>query len=257
MAKNDILYFHTGVRKDHKVVALLDGDIVAVKSAAVFDAHDGYEESYLHMLVRKTVNDWVKACGADDFVVCMSKGRSFRYDAYPKYKSNRTQPKPRGTDEAKQYLRDAYPTYEHDTLEADDVMGILGTEPQDKEIRVIVSTDKDMLQIPSWQFNPDRDRWPHKPDMDACHKFLAYQTTCGDPGDGYPGIPGFGIARFKKWWKNGETQVSLEVFLDNGLTLKDWTAQYDCAKMLLWNDRPEDFLKDTSKTPVTDDECPF
>lgn len=240
MAEHDFL--HTGVRNSQKVVALLDGDIVAVRSAAIFDSNDGHELSHLHMLVRKTISDWVDKLGADEYRICLSKGRCFRYDAYPQYKSNRTQPKPRGTDEAKEYLRNAYPIWEYDTLEADDVMGILATEPQEEEVRVIVSTDKDMLQIPAWQFNPDKDRWPHKPSVGAADTFLAYQWTCGDSGDGYPGIPGFGVARFKKEvWADALEAGAYDAFVRRNIPDKDVEAQRTCAAILRWHERPKDW----------------
>lgn len=242
MAEYDFLY--TGVSKKHKVTCLLDGDIVAVRSAAIFESQDGHEMSHLKMLVHKTINDWVSSCGADGFKMCLSLGRSFRYDAYPEYKSNRKQPKPRGTDEAKQYLRDKYPIWEYDTLEADDVMGIMATEPQDEEIRVIVSTDKDMLQIPAWQFNPDRDRWPHKPHPEVAEMFLKYQWTCGDSGDGYTGIPKFGVSRFKKAMQEDPDTLVIDLYEKN-LLGDDKYALYDsqevCAKILQWDNRPKDW----------------
>jgi DNA polymerase-1 len=248
---SDADLFHTGVRKDHSVTALLDGDIIAVRSAAIFDSKDGYEEDFLYALVRKTIYEWVKGCNADDYRICMSKGRCFRYDAYLAYKSNRKAPKPRGTEEAKQYLWDNYDCLSHEGLEADDVMGILATEPQDDEIRVIVSTDKDMLQIPAWQFNPDKDRWPHKPDEEACRKFLYYQWTCGDPGDGYPGIPGFGVAKFQKWYSKFCGVKGL--YEEHGLDYPYYDSQGECAKILQWEDRPKSFLQ--SDLPTED--CPF
>lgn len=244
MAKTD--QFHTGVPKSMPTVGLLDGDIVAVRSAAIFDSQDGCEEDHLHMLIRKTVRDWVSGAGTDDYRVCMSLGRSFRYDAYPAYKSNRTQPRPRGTEEAREYLRNAYPICEYDTLEADDVMGIMATEPQDKEARVIISTDKDMLQIPAWQYNPDKDRWPHKPTREDCWKFLCYQWTCGDPGDGYPGIPGFGVAKFNKWWDKLSTErfwepIGLKDIRDLFGDEDAMHSQEMCCRICQWEHRPDDW----------------
>lgn len=233
MAKHD--NYHHGVRKDHRVVGLLDGDIVAVRSAAIFQAQDGFEEDHLYALVRKTLRDWTTLC--DDFVVCMSLGKSFRYEAYPEYKSNRTQEKPRGTDEAKAYLRDGFPIREYGGLEADDIMGIMATEPQDHEVRIIVSTDKDMLQIPAWQYNPDKDRFPHKPTVEQADAFLDLQMHCGDPGDGYPGVPGIGIAKYEKWLQKSDGCL----FEEKGLSLEYRESMRVCAEILRWDSRPKDW----------------
>lgn len=224
------------VTKGENVIALLDGDIVAVRSAAIFDAKDGHEEDLLYAIVRKIIREWTLAASADDFRICMSLGKSFRYEAYPQYKSNRKAPKPRGTDEAKEYLRENYTCLEYATLEADDIMGILATEPETPETRIIVSTDKDMLQLPAWQVNPDKDRFPHRPSDDDTHRMLMYQWTCGDPGDGYPGIPKFGESRFNKWYSRHSPVFHL--YEQWGQTLEHCVAMRKCAKLLQWEERP-------------------
>lgn len=241
MAKHDFLY--KGVRKDAEVVALLDGDIIAVKAAAVFDAQDGHEEEHLELIIRMILRQWVRACGVYEYRICMSLGKSFRYNAYPEYKSNRTGILPRGAAEAKEYLRKTYNVLEYDSLEADDVMGILATEPQCAEVRLIVSTDKDMLQIPAWQFNPDKDRWPHKPSSLDAFNFLCYQWLCGDTGDGYKGIPGYGVSRFRSalescFGEMDEFAVSL-IYASKQQTDEYMMSQFKCASILQWANRPE------------------
>jgi 5'-3' exonuclease len=167
----------------------------------------------------------------------MSLGKSFRYGPYPQYKSNRTQEKPRGTDEAKAYLRAHYRILEYEGLEADDCMGISATEPQDETVRIIISTDKDMLQIPGWQFNPDKDRFPHKPTVEQADAFLDFQVCCGDPGDGYPGVPGVGIAKYRKWVQ----AYGGCLFEKNGLSPEYKESMVACAKILRWEDKPHDW----------------
>ena len=251
MAKkpSDADYFYNGPDKRKPFLSLLDGDIIAVKSAAIFCSQSGVEEEELYAIVRKTVQEWASISQCDDYRICMSLGRCFRYEAYPQYKSNRKGEKPRGTDEAKAYLRSAWPCLEYNGLEADDVMGIYATEPDTEQVRVIVSTDKDMLQIPCWQVNPDKDRFPYLRGKEEAHKFLWYQWTCGDPGDGYPGIPGYGLAKFKKWWPDGGNIYSL--FSQHGQDDSYCTAMRSCARILQWEDRPEGFppLHTLQETP--------
>ena len=179
-----------------RVVALIDGDIIAVRAAAVNDGGDPDDiAGTIHHLVR----DWTEKAHADTCKVFVSEGKSFRYDAYPDYKSNRKdKPKPAGTDWAKEYMLDQWKQeVSNPKYEADDRMGLYATEETD-EVRIIVSTDKDMRQVPAWQVSPDHHRFPWKPTMPECNRMRAMQTLCGDSVDGYPGIKGFGPAAFEK-----------------------------------------------------------
>ena len=57
----------------------------------------------------------------------------------------------------KEYLAENYTTFQRPQLEADDVMGILATRKQKEPTRfIIISTDKDLKQIPSHHYNPDK-----------------------------------------------------------------------------------------------------
>lgn len=242
------------VKQTDKVVALLDGDIIAVRSAAIFTAQGGWEEDHLHLVINKTIREWVTGSQADDYRICMSKGRSFRYEAYPQYKSNRKAEKPRGTDEAKAYLR-RWDCLEWDGLEADDILGIFSTDPTTEDVRIVVSTDKDMLQLPVYQYNPDKDRFPHKPTLEEANKALMLQWSCGDPGDGYPGIPKFGPSRFEKWYTQGAPIFYL--YEQHGQTKEHCEAMGKCARLLRWEDKPEGLTWETPKPEANTDDTPF
>jgi 5'-3' exonuclease len=229
-----------------RVVALIDGDIIAVRAAAVNDGGDPDDiAGTIHHLVR----DWTEKAHADTCKVFVSEGKSFRYDAYPDYKSNRKdKPKPAGTDWAKEYMLDQWKQeVPNSKYEADDRMGLYATEETD-EVRIIVSTDKDMRQVPAWQVSPDHHRFPWKPTLPECHRMRAMQTLCGDSVDGYPGIKGFGPAAFEKmvrnWeenygWVNGWDEWS-EIILAEYAT-KDLPSktQLHCATILHHQLEPE------------------
>lgn len=226
-----------------RVVALIDGDIIAVRAAAVNDGGDPDDiAGTIHHLVR----EWTEAAHADTCKVFVSEGRSFRYDAYPDYKSNRKdKPKPAGTDWAKEYMLDQWKQeVSNPKYEADDRMGLYATEETD-EVRIIVSTDKDMRQVPAWQVSPDHHRFPWKPTLPECHRMRAMQTLCGDSVDGYPGIKGFGPATFEKmvstWeeedgWVDGWTNVWKEwaMLIDDEYLPRslDPNPQLHCATIL-------------------------
>lgn len=80
-------------------------------------------------------------------------------------------------------------------VEADDCMSIEATK--DPEGTVIVTTDKDLLQVPGNHFNwvkGESTRQSRK-DADFC---LAAQLLTGDATDNVPGLPGIGPVAAKK-----------------------------------------------------------
>lgn len=193
------------VRKNQRVTALLDGDILAVRAAAVNQGGDPMDIiETLHYLIQ----DWTQKAHADTCKVFVSEGKCFRYQSYEPYKANRKdKPKPRGTDGAKEYLLETYAQEVSNPLyEADDRMGLYATEDQDDEVRIIVSSDKDMKQVPAYQMCPDKCRFPWKPDWEYINRWRAEQILRGDPVDGYPGLKirddvhQFGEKAFQNWW---------------------------------------------------------
>lgn len=132
---------------------------------------------------------------SDDLIICLSDElNNFRKGIYPAYKSHRkATERPVHLYDMKDWLAAEYPTQLWQNLEADDVMGILSTEPHDGE-RVIVSEDKDMQTIPGLLFNPRKDKKVRKITLLEADRFLMWQTLCGDATDGYPGCPGVGPA---------------------------------------------------------------
>jgi DNA polymerase-1 len=80
-------------------------------------------------------------------------------------------------------------------LEADDVLGILATEPTNEE-RIIVSIDKDLLQIPG---KVSRDGKTYEEiSEDEANYWHMMQTLTGDSTDGYSGCPRVGVKTAQK-----------------------------------------------------------
>ena len=241
-----------------RVVGILDGDIIAVRAAAVNDGGDPDDiAGTIHHLVR----EWTEMAHADTCKVFITEGRCFRYDAYPDYKANRkNKPKPAGTDWAREYILDHWDQeVSNPKYEADDRMGLYATEETD-EVRIIVSTDKDMRQIPAWQMSPDHHRFPWKPDKVFINAWRAEQILTGDTVDGYPGlklspqVKRFGPAMFQKavdayidWdeanhldyrWSGWE-EFCKEAYWDKDLTTEDYLSQLHCATILHHQLEPE------------------
>jgi 5'-3' exonuclease len=96
--------------------------------------------------VERAVERLMKRFDTTDVLMCVSEGRNFRYDVDPTYKANRKGTrKPVAYAEVLKRARDAWPSFSHDGIEADDIMGIFGSRDPNT---VICSMDKDMKTIP-------------------------------------------------------------------------------------------------------------
>lgn len=214
---------------------LIDGDIIAFIAASA--CQDTVEDSfgYVYPFANKTkgqvlvdnilfsLEQGLRLPGEDvsKTVVLSDPEDNWRKQLDPTYKGNRdpTQ-KPLLLGHLKQYLRDTYGAFHWPSLEADDVLGILGTQPvpmvrEESDIEgnlvaisepvrlIIVGRDKDFRQIPGLHH-----QWK---DLDSKGKMRVrevspweatrwhlIQTLAGDPIDGYPGCPGLGVERATK-----------------------------------------------------------
>lgn len=180
---------------------LIDADIVAYRASAgtqkSYDWGDGEtsvvaSEEEARRFARDTIDQLMEELKADDLVVCLSDDfNNFRKGVDPTYKSARaTVERPVHLYGIKDWLYDRYPCDRRRYLEADDVMGILSTEPHQGD-RIIVSADKDMMTIPGLLYRPQGGE-VQQISLEQADKFHLYQTLIGDSTDGYKGCPGVG-----------------------------------------------------------------
>jgi DNA polymerase-1 len=188
-------------------VALIDGDIVAYKASfgneAMLDLGDGVinisadlpaaEETADHMI--EAIKDKLSA---KKIIVALSdRSRNFRKEIYSDYKATRDyRRKPVALAHLNSYLAKKYGVKIHDGLEADDVLGILCTHPKKfaGQKPIIVTIDKDLLQIPGRHYNPDKDLKRMVSLSDGDMQFYT-QVLTGDSVDNFPGCPGIGPKR--------------------------------------------------------------
>jgi DNA polymerase-1 len=259
---------------------LIDADIVAYQSSAStekkydwgdtggavkatnLDAAKRSAEEEIAYLIRKLK--------ADDVIICLSDDvHNFREQVWSGYKQNRVSAeRPEHLYDIKEWLAEDYVTDIRPYMEADDVMGILSTEPHEGE-RIIVSQDKDMQTIPGLLFNPSKDKKVRKITPEFAERFMLWQALTGDQTDGYKGCPGCGptmankvldedmvfvgaFHEFKRGKRKGETEVrwSLEpnegvgdvwsrivsVYERFGLSEKDAIQQVNLARILKHSD---------------------
>lgn len=128
--------------------------------------------------------------GAEDMVVTMSGSSNFRKTVEPTYKWGRKKTrKPVGYKALVEWVADTFNSITVDQLEADDVMGIMGSMPGTNAI--IVSDDKDMMTIPGRLYRPMSGEFHITTEAQADAFFLK-QVLMGDATDGYSGCPKIG-----------------------------------------------------------------
>lgn len=192
---------------------LLDADLLAYKATAanqrVYDWNgDGNKSVAADMApairqAEEAIEKFADKLKADEVLVCLSDDfNSFRKDRVdPTYKAVRANvERPELLYDLKDHLAETYDFIRWTALEADDVMGIIATDPSRTDERIIVSADKDMMTVPGKLYRPPihlKGRLIRKgmlldiTPLEAT-RFHFWQTIVGDSTDGFPGAYGVG-----------------------------------------------------------------
>jgi DNA polymerase-1 len=160
-----------------KRVLLIDGDILLYKIALNNEVETDWGDGL-----------WTLGSNlqADDYVIALTDSNNFRKDVLPSYKSNRKDKrKPLTLKALREYVIEKHNGVVWKNLEADDVMGIMATEPTDEE-RIVVSIDKDLRTVPC-KLSQDAMTVEQIPHRMADYWFMI-QTLTGDKVDGYDGM---------------------------------------------------------------------
>lgn len=222
---------------------LIDADIVAYRSSAgtqrSYDWNGDGVKSIAADLdeataeAERSINRLIDHLQPDEVIVCLSDDfSSFRKDRIdPTYKGVRASvERPEFLYEVKDWLRSQYTTEERTALEADDVLGILATDPNRTDERIIVSMDKDLMTIPGQLYRPQEQVSGRKAKIrqitpEDAARYHLYQTLIGDTTDGYPGLPGTGPAMAELILNGGlwgQVERTLKSGPRKGLVLKEW-----------------------------------
>jgi DNA polymerase-1 len=189
---------------------LVDGDIFIYKAAFTSETvvqfdDDNWVSNADEGEARQTFDAMIYALAerlkSDRIVLCLSDpAANWRKALYPAYKQQRTKTRrPILLKPLREYAAGItsigklpVKVYARPTLEADDVLGILATHPTlVPGKKCICSIDKDLLQIPGWHHNVDKNE-TKKVEEYAGDIWHLTQTLVGDVVDNYPGCPGIG-----------------------------------------------------------------
>lgn len=224
---------------------LIDADLIAYRASAAlqqtFDWNgDGSCVSVNGRLpeakaeAQRIVEWFMDDLKADDIVICLSDDvQNFRKKIDPTYKLSRgNTERPVHLYDLKEWMGSKWPSRLVPTLEADDVMGIMSTEPHVGE-RVIVSSDKDMKTIPGLLCCPDYAN--HRLKVQAiseeeADRFHLWQTIVGDICDGYPGCPKAGpvmATAVLDGMMVRQTEKTFKAGPRKGETIPQWIAHHE------------------------------
>ena len=170
---------------------------------------------------------------------CPSK-RYFRHDLWPDYKAHRSgRVAPTHLKFVREYVKSNYTTKHRPGLEADDILGIMADLYRDKFDFCIVSSDKDLDQIPGLHYNPSKQDSTYIVTEEYAKTWHMTQTLIGDSADNYPGCKGIGPVKARAIVEGGWPAV-FKAFKAAGLTKKYAMIQARIARILRasdWNDK--------------------
>jgi len=223
---------------------LIDADILLHLTTAVterdIDWGDGMstihaDHKEMQVMAKRELNKIIEGVDIKNpkVILCFSGDQNFRKALYPDYKANRTGRKPVGYAVLKKWLMENYMYKSVHGLEADDLMSIMQTSGKYGKT-VIVSDDKDMLQVPGKIYRPRTKELLEVSVSDGIRHHMI-QTLTGDKADNYPGCPGVGPKTAEDildgdplaWWS-----AVVEAYTKRGLTEADALLQARVAKIL-------------------------
>jgi hypothetical protein len=190
---------------------IIDGDIIAYRSAAGTEgSHPDDTIDKVDTLMNFIVAETVVFPTSSNLECYLTGKGNFRYEVAKTvpYKGNRKDVvKPTNLPLARQHLIDKWGAVVSQGEEADDLIGIASARG-DPETTVVVTIDKDMMQLQGWNWNFVKDVWT-KISVDEGNKFFYTQILTGDRADNIRGIHGIGPVKAAKVLEGRTTEEEL------------------------------------------------
>lgn len=188
----------------------IDGDMLLYRAAFaaekeikweddIFTVHADFSDlKDAYIMVADYISESLDAYeeNGDEITMVFSDRYTFRHELNLLYKAHRRDKRsPLGINDLREWVCDEWKSIRVDRLEADDVLGIIGSADPDGSI--IVSGDKDFATVPCTWYNflKDETRRITKEEADFQH---LVQTLAGDATDGYFGVPRVGLKTAEK-----------------------------------------------------------
>jgi DNA polymerase-1 len=182
---------------------LVDGDLIVYKITSSLEEPIDWGNdiwtlsSDLHkgkQLFLQSIAYYLDLTKSSEAIILFSDKENFRKKIDSIYKSHRKKiRKPLSYSAMRKWIEKGHHTICYPNLEADDAIGLLATG-EHKDNCVIVSGDKDMRTIPSWQVCIIDDQIEYVDEQLADYNFCT-QTLTGDQTDGYKGLVGCGAVK--------------------------------------------------------------
>lgn len=236
-------YLHTLQGKSQPTL-LIDADLFLFRASVIAEEETDWGDDIWSLatdlkvaksIFTEQIKGFQERLGSDEILMCISDSVNFRKTVSPSYKSNRKKTrKPVGYKAMVAWVEDNWPSHRQATLEADDVMGILGSAPDIDT--VIVSDDKDMKTIPGKLFRPNDGDLLDIKLLEADRNFYS-QTLTGDVTDGFAGCPKVGAVTAAKVLGNRPDWSLVEnQFAKAGMSRDEAITQARMARILRVDD---------------------
>lgn len=238
-------YFKTFLQEPTAGTTLLiDGDLYLYRACAAAEEEVDWGEDVWSLstdlkvakkIFQDTIDSVCEHLETPHFIVCLSDRDNFRKDVDANYKGGRKKVrKPVGYPAMVQWVKDTFRWYCEPMLEADDIMGIMGSAPGHST--VIVSDDKDMKCIPASLYRPTTGELLVTNERTADYNFLT-QALMGDVTDGYSGCPKIGLVTAKKILdKNPSWSAVVAAYQKQNLNETYALTQARLARILRYSD---------------------
>jgi DNA polymerase-1 len=225
---------------------LIDGDVIAFTAACavqrIYEDEFGFVQPFASRHEGEAVVDNILIGLELGFksthrrIALSDPKANFRKSIWPGYKANRKDSvRPLLLDILKDYLRERYAAFHWPALEADDVLGILSTEPQAYPgQRILCGKDKDFKTVPGYYHRLKDLKADGSPNVThitewQAQMFHLWQTLAGDMTDGYPGCPGIGKTRASAILENPirlmPSMTTITRGVNKGKLVKAWKAE--------------------------------
>lgn len=222
---------------------ILDGDIIAYKATFAAETPINWGkglwtlhawEEDVKMIIDEMIGNLYNTIQFMSYQVALTGKENFRKNIDSTYKANRAKTrKPMLLDFARDYLMKNHNGYTVKNIEADDILGLLGTSDPNY---VIWSEDKDMGSLPCKQLNKEGVVYSVS-EAEADYNFFT-QVLTGDSTDNYGGCPKIGKVTAEKILNKAKAEgvpywpVVLEAYIKAGKTEEYALSQARLARIL-------------------------